>query len=110
MTFKHCRRNYSPIALILLKPESPKLHLQLLVFPVINILTDWLKEILKHIDGVIAINLKNDIFHIECSRDLTPDIARAIVESGAGLNYLNKKEYGLDDIYYRYFEGGEDHE
>jgi ABC-2 type transport system ATP-binding protein len=72
--------------------------------------TDWLKEVLQHIEGVIAVNIKNDIFHIESSRDSSTDIARAIVESGAGLKYLNKKEYGLDDIYYRYFEGGEDHE
>ncbi len=54
--------------------------------------------------------MKDDIFHIQCSRDTTSEIARAIVESGAGLSYLNKKEYGLDDIYYRYFEGGENHE
>jgi ABC-2 type transport system ATP-binding protein len=72
--------------------------------------TEWLLKILAHIDGIITVNIKDDIFQIECSRDLTPDIARAIVESGAGLEYLNKKEYGLNDIYYRYFEGGENHE
>jgi len=72
--------------------------------------TEWLFNKLKHIDGIIAINIKNDLYQIECSRDLTPDISRAIVESGADLNYLNRKEYGLNDIYYRYFEGGENHE
>jgi ABC-2 type transport system ATP-binding protein len=71
---------------------------------------DRLKEVLQNIEGIMAVNVKNDIFHVECSRDLTSDIARAVVESGAALNYLNKKEYGLDDIYYRYFEGGENHE
>jgi ABC-2 type transport system ATP-binding protein len=71
---------------------------------------EWLSGILGKIDGIKRIILKNGIFRIECSGDLTSDIARAIVGSGAGLNYLNKKEYGLDDIYYRYFEGGEDHE
>jgi ABC-2 type transport system ATP-binding protein len=71
---------------------------------------EGLMEALQHIDGIIAINIKNDIFQIECSRDATAEISRVIVESGAGLNYLNKKEYGLDDIYYRYFEGGENHE
>ncbi len=79
-------------------------------FSVKNIHQDWLTKILQHVDGIKAVILKNDIFQIECSRDSTPDIARAIVESGAGLYYLNKKEYGLDDIYYRYFEGGEEHE
>ena len=68
--------------------------------------TERLTEVLQSIDGVIAVKKKNNLFHIECSRDLTPVIARAVIESGADLNYLNKKEYGLDDIYYRYFEGG----
>jgi ABC-2 type transport system ATP-binding protein len=72
--------------------------------------TEWLKEILKPVDGVIDVNIKNDIFLIETSNDSSAEIARAIIASGAGLNYLNKKEYGLDDIYYRYFEGGESHE
>ena len=71
---------------------------------------EWLKGILQTIDGIKGVDIKNDIFHIECSQDSSSEIARAIVESGAGLNYLNKKEYGLNDIYYRYFEGGGDHE
>ena len=70
----------------------------------------WLNKILKPVEGIIAIDIKEDSILIQCSRDATSDIARAIVESGAGLNYLSKKEYGLDDIYYRYFEGGENHE
>jgi len=43
-------------------------------------------------------------------QDLSTDIAKTIIEHGAALNYLNKKEYGLDEIYYRYFEGGDNHE
>jgi ABC-2 type transport system ATP-binding protein len=65
---------------------------------------------LRDISGIITVNVNNDIFQIECSRDATTEIARTIVESGAGLNFLNKKEYGLDDIYYRYFEGGAQNE
>ncbi len=72
--------------------------------------TEWLAGILKHIDGLKTVSQKDGVFQIECSRDVTPEIAGAIVGSGAGLNYLNRKEYGLDDIYYRYFEGGEGHE
>lgn len=72
--------------------------------------TDWLTRILQPVDGIVSVRLTNEIFEIECSRDAAADIARAIVASGAALTYLNKKEYGLDDIYYRYFEGGEKHE
>ena len=67
-------------------------------------------DLLRPIDGIHTITSKNDIFQIECSRDLTSEIAKTIIESGVGLTYLNKKTYGLDDIYYRYFEGGNDHE
>lgn len=66
-----------------------------------------LQKSLQTIDGVTTIQIKNEIFHIGCSRDATADVARVIVESGAGLNYLQKKEYGLDDIYHHYFEGGQ---
>jgi ABC-2 type transport system ATP-binding protein len=69
-----------------------------------------LKELLKPIDGILEVTAKDDLFSIACSSDATAEIARAIVKSGAGLRYLNRKEYGLDDIYYRYFEGGADHE
>lgn len=72
--------------------------------------TEKLKEKLSTIEGVVSVNLKGGKFHIECSRDATAAIAKVIIESGVGLTYLNKKEYGLDEIYYRYFEGGGDHE
>jgi ABC-2 type transport system ATP-binding protein len=65
-----------------------------------------LQESLEEIGGVTKINRKDNRFQIGCSRDATSDIARVIVESGAGLSYLNRKEYGLDEIYHRYFEGG----
>ncbi len=70
--------------------------------------TDWLKNVLKSVEGIASVGLKNGVFQIECAVDSSAKIAKAIVESGVGLNYLNKKEYGLDDIYYRYFEGGLD--
>ncbi len=69
-----------------------------------------LQTTLEHIDGVMNINQTDNMLHIGCSRDVTHDIAKAIIESGAGLSYLRKKEYRLDDIYHRYFEGGENHE
>ena len=68
--------------------------------------SDWLTKLLKPVDGVKSVSIVKDLFYIECSRDLSSDIARAVVESGAELKSLNKKEHGLDDIYYRYFEGG----
>jgi ABC-2 type transport system ATP-binding protein len=65
---------------------------------------------LKHIDGVNSIRPEKGMLLAECSRDLTSEIAASVIGTGAELKYLNRKAYGLDDIYYRYFEGGEDHE
>lgn len=75
-----------------------------------NNLAPVIEKALQKIKGVTSITVENGVFNIECSSDTTSEVARVIVESGAGLHYLNKKEYGLDDIYYRYFEGDEDHE
>jgi ABC-2 type transport system ATP-binding protein len=78
--------------------------------PTTDFTAEWLKELLHGIEGINSVEIKNGIFQIECSRDATSEIAKAVIQSGAELNYLNRKEYGLDDIYYRYFEGGDDHE
>jgi ABC-2 type transport system ATP-binding protein len=61
---------------------------------------------LKKIEGVEEVSWNDNTVNISCSSDVTSEIARALVNSGADLSSLNKKEYGLDDIYYRYFEGG----
>lgn len=46
---------------------------------------------------------------LSCSSDCSPDIARSVIESGASLYSLTRQEYGLDEIYRRYFAGGETH-
>lgn len=64
-----------------------------------------LKRTLEAIDQVIKVDCHNNHFHIESSEDVTDRVAEVIVKQGAGLCYLSKKDYGLDDIYYKYFEG-----
>ena len=66
-----------------------------------------LQQAISNIEGVNTVRVEDNIFHIGSSRDVTPAVAEVIVTSGAGLTSLQKKEYGLDDIYNRYFEGGE---
>lgn len=61
------------------------------------------KERLQLIDGVTRVNIDPGVFHIGCSRDASSEIARVIVESGTSLRHLQRKEYGLDDIYNHYF-------
>jgi ABC-2 type transport system ATP-binding protein len=67
---------------------------------------EWLEKIVRPIGNISSVKQKNGIFQVECSRDVSAEIARTVVAAGAGLNYLSRKEFGLDDIYNRYFEGG----
>lgn len=59
---------------------------------------------LKLIDGVLSVESQEGILRVGCSRDLTREIVSVIVGSGSALTYFNKKAYGLNDIYNRYFE------
>jgi ABC-2 type transport system ATP-binding protein len=75
-----------------------------------NTVVPRVKELLLPMNGIADIQYNKGLFEIECLEDLTSAIATTLVNAGFGLNYLNKKEYGLDDIYNRYFEGGIAHE
>ncbi|RAV28015.1 ABC transporter ATP-binding protein [Sinomicrobium soli] len=63
------------------------------------------KEQLLALEGVSDVTYDNGKIQVYCSDDITPVIARTLVTSGLDVSYLCKKEYGLDDIYQRYFEG-----
>ena len=64
------------------------------------------ENVLKKIDGVLSVKDEKGKLLVECSRDVTPVISKEMVNSGYYITSLNRKEYGLDDIYYHYFEGG----
>lgn len=64
-------------------------------------------NLLCQIDGVEHVYSDSSRLKIDSNKDVTTEVARTIVNAGVGLYYLNKKEYGLDDIYYKYFEGSE---
>lgn len=62
---------------------------------------------LYELDAVDSIQYHDGLFQIGCSRDISPIIARKAIEAGCDLNRLTKKEYGLNELYHRYFEGAE---
>ncbi|SFC60480.1 ABC-2 type transport system ATP-binding protein [Parapedobacter composti] len=62
---------------------------------------------LRQLAGVVSVQFDEGSLRIGSTHDVTADVARAVVLSGLGLKRLSIKEYGLDDIYNRYFEGGE---
>lgn len=65
---------------------------------------DSLQQSLGNIEGVLSVTPGPDEWRIGCNRNVAPEIARMVVESGADLRYLHNKEYGLNDIYYHYFQ------
>jgi ABC-2 type transport system ATP-binding protein len=71
---------------------------------------DWMTKVLSSVNGVKSIYSDSNRFYIDCVEDITSSVARAVVNSGVGLCYLNTRKYGLDDIYNRYFEGGEQYD
>ncbi|MBD2867620.1 ABC transporter ATP-binding protein [Paenibacillus arenilitoris] len=81
--------------------------------------TEALTERLKSLDGFIGSGspVRLPGHPEEASRasfvfgsDQTSDAAKLVIESGARLHAIRRKQYGLDDIYHRYFEGGGSHE
>jgi len=65
------------------------------------------RSLLHDVDSITAIRKDNGMFRIESTRDVSREVAARLVQAGAGLTHLSRREYGLDDIYYRYFEGGQ---
>jgi ABC-2 type transport system ATP-binding protein len=58
----------------------------------------------KKIPGVAKVSFENRRFVLEAESDIAHLVSAVIAEAGYGLSYLSKKEYGLDDIYSRYFQ------
>jgi ABC-2 type transport system ATP-binding protein len=65
-----------------------------------------LMEALEKVEGVVHVHRDGNHFVVESNREVGTVIAHMVLDSGLGLNHLNRKVYGLDEIYYRYFQGG----
>ncbi|PTR00109.1 ABC-2 type transport system ATP-binding protein [Mucilaginibacter yixingensis] len=63
-----------------------------------------LTDIVKNLDGVEQIDVHEHEIDITCSRDMTPDLVRYLVKEGCNITRVNQKNYGLEDIYQKYFE------
>jgi ABC-2 type transport system ATP-binding protein len=59
---------------------------------------------LRKRDAVRNVEIKENTIELSCREDITPDIVRFLVEKGMNITGVHKKEYGLDEIYHRYFE------
>ncbi|MCT2534454.1 ABC transporter ATP-binding protein [Aquibacillus koreensis] len=68
---------------------------------------DSLIQSIHDIHGVNRVEMNHSTMDVYCQEDVTPDIARTIIQHDRALYHINKKNYGLDEIYHRYFEGRE---
>ncbi|WP_077212777.1 ABC transporter ATP-binding protein [Bacillus dakarensis] len=64
-------------------------------------------QLLEHVQRVQKIE---EGLEITCYEDISAVISKVIVEMGSDLTHISKKNFGLDEIYHRYFEGRELHE
>lgn len=62
------------------------------------------------IDGVNKVDHDKSYLEVYCSRNVTPQISKTVIDSGSALLQISNKNFGLDEIYHRYFEGREQHE
>jgi len=58
---------------------------------------------IKNINGVVNVESSGDLLLISCDEDLRPQIARTVVDSGSLLAQMKIEEYGLEQIYMKYF-------
>lgn len=69
---------------------------------------EHLIESLDLLNGVNRINQTSDsTLEIYCQENVTSLIAQTIIEKDVRLDGIRKRDYSLDEIYLRYFEGGE---
>lgn len=59
---------------------------------------------LQQLDAVQQVTVEGRQITISSTSDVTPILVRWMVEKGYGITGVQKKEYGLDDIYQKYFD------
>jgi ABC-2 type transport system ATP-binding protein len=64
-------------------------------------------EALRKLYGVRNATRGENSIEVSCSEDVTPDIVRFLVQKGLNITGVHKKEFGLDEIYHRYFENNQ---
>ncbi len=61
---------------------------------------------LEKIKGVVSVEPDADRLRVSATEEVRPDIARTIAEGGWSLYHLRQRDYGLEEIYLKYFQSG----
>lgn len=67
---------------------------------------EWgtLLQELESREDIRRVEAEGDTLTLSCNQDITPEVVRLLVEKGLGVTGVHRKQYGLDEIYQRYFE------
>jgi len=68
-------------------------------------LTPDLLKALRQLEGVSEVDSSGNLLRLRCSRDLRAEVSRAVMESGSELLELRGRDYTLEEIYLKYFQG-----
>lgn len=68
---------------------------------------DAVQSSLLGLDHVVSASFEGGRLRVGSEVDVSAEVAQLVVNAGIRLSSLRMKEYGLDDIYTKYFEGGE---
>lgn len=63
-----------------------------------------LEQELEQWETIRQITIHKNTIAFKCAQDITPALVRFFVEKGYDILGVHQKEYGLDDIYQKYFE------
>ncbi|HRP55537.1 ABC transporter ATP-binding protein [Agriterribacter sp.] len=64
-------------------------------------------EALRNLESIRNVTIGESSMEVSCSEDVTPDIVRFLVQKGLNITGVHKKEFGLDEVYHRYFENNQ---
>lgn len=59
---------------------------------------------LRDMEGIQDVTVEEHSIGISCSTEITPEIVQLLVGLGIGITGVQRKSYGLDDIYARFFD------
>jgi len=66
----------------------------------------WFQNLATSMNEIDSVSEDNGLFKVLSSEDVSLVLSKKIMEEGYNLNFLNKKEFGIEAIYNHLMEGG----
>ncbi|MFV0590186.1 MAG: ABC transporter ATP-binding protein [Draconibacterium sp.] len=65
----------------------------------------WFQNLAESMNEIDSVSEENGLFKVLSSEDISLVLSKKIMEEGYNLNFLNKKEFGIEAIYNHFMEG-----